>query len=186
MTLGSFLAKVIGGTALYYSAKDVNRFGIAVKNKNPQAKIAQSFPDMYINTQRIELSNTLLPTIVGDAKKGYFDFYLRDNWFPFIYGITGYIKGIAIGLAHNIIPIGLAVGALAFSKGGHKIKDPATGKFLKGFYEKIKDKKTGTEIIKKIPFLKRTTGKVCAGLLIFGALKSFITNVCGVGDYQKL
>ena len=188
MTVSSFLTKVIGGYTLYLVGKDSNRFGKAFKNKNPQAKIAESFPDMYINTQRIELSKTVLPTIVCDAKKSYFDYYLRDSWFPFMHGVTGYINGVFTGICHNIIPIALGIGALAFSKGGIKktITDPKTGKLVTAMCEKVKDPATGAFIYKKIPFLKRVPGKICAGLLLLGAFKYFGTRVCGFGDYKKL
>ena len=188
MTVGSFLTKAIGAYSLYLSAKDTNRFGKAFKNKNPQAKIAESFPDMYINTQRIELSKTVLPTIVCDAKKGYFDYYLRDTLFPFWHGLTGYVAGICTGIVHNIVPIVLGIGALAFSKSGVKreITDPKTGKIIKAMCEKVKDPATGAYIYKKVPFLKRVPGKICAGILLLGALKSILTNVCGFGDYRKL
>ena len=198
MTVGSFLTKVIGGYTMYLTAKDANRFGMAFKNKNPQSKVAESYPDMYINTQRIELSNTVLPTIVCDAKKGYFDYFLRDTWFPFIYGVTGYTKGVFTGICHNIVPIALGIGALAFSKGGKERifriskrvnkNNPkkVNKKIIKIMCEEVIHPVTKKIILKKLPIRKSLPGKICAGLLLIGAMKSLMTNVCGFGDYKKL
>ena len=140
------LTKAAGAYALYLCAVDIGRFGKAFKNKKPQSEIAKNFPDMYINSQRINLSETLLPTVVSNAKNGWFNIYLQDSILPFWHGITGYAQGICTGITHNILPICLGIGAVA----------------------------------------SKRFGKYCAIGLALGAAKSFLYNVCGVGQYKKL
>ena len=97
---------------------DSNRFGIAFKNKNPQAKIAENFPDIYIQSKMMDINQSYLPTIVSNTKRSYLNFRLQDSIMPCIHGITGYFSGIYTGLVHNAVPIALGIGALAFKRAG--------------------------------------------------------------------
>ena len=118
MSFGSFSTKATGVCALYLSLKDSHRIGIACKNKSPKAYIANTYPDRFVKSQRLNMSSTMLPTIVSDVHRGYYNYFLSDSFFPFIHGITGYVKGIFNGFYNNVIAIGLGIGALASKRFG--------------------------------------------------------------------
>ena len=93
MGLGTILAKATGIGALYLGLKDAHICGIAGKNKNPQAYIANNYPDRYINSQRMETLDTM-PVITSKIKKSYFNWRLDNQLLTSIYGITGYFSGL--------------------------------------------------------------------------------------------
>ena len=167
MEMSNLLTKAAGATTLYYSLVDIGRFGKAFKDKNPQAKIAQYYPDLYVKSQTMDIESNYLPTVVSNAKKMWYNTYLKDSIMPFIWGVTGYTSGIATGIVHNLVPISLGLGALTLS---------AVDKF---------DKATGRNLT-NYSFLKKHGGKVCLGLLAIGALKTFLYEVCGFGKYKQL
>ena len=167
MNMGNILAKAAGATTLYYSLVDINRFGNAFKDKNPQAKIAKYYPELYIQSKQLDINQTYLPTVVSRVKKFWYDTYLKDTIMPFIWSITGYVSGVTTGAIHNAVPMALSVGALALS---------ATDKF---------DKATGRNLT-NYSWIKKNGGKVCLGLLALGAAKTFLYEVCGIGKPKQL
>ena len=118
MSFGSFLTKTAGLGAIYLSFVDSHRFGKAFKNKTPQAKVAEKFPDMYVRSETMDINSTSLPTFVSGLKRKWYDLCLQDSIFPFWYGVSGYISGVYTGLVHNALTIALGVGAFASKKLG--------------------------------------------------------------------
>ena len=167
MNWWNLTAKAAGLTTLYYGIKDINRIGLANKNKNPQTNIAKNYTDMYIKSNRLDLNETFFPTVVSNAKKGWVNTYLEDSIMPFVWGVTGYTKGIAMGTALNAIPMALGIGALTLS---------ASDKF---------DKATGRNLT-NYSFMRKHGGKFCLALLALGAVKSFLYNICNVGKYDQI
>ena len=119
MGISNILAKTVGVGALWLTIKDAHRVGIAAKNKNPQAKIAQSLPDAYIKSKELDMGT--MPTVVANMKDRWMNFRLNETVTPAIYGVTGYLGGAVNGLINNVIPLSLGIGALAFKKTGGKI-----------------------------------------------------------------
>lgn len=164
MTLSNILTKIAGAGAIFLSAQDAHRMGIAGKNKYPQQQIAKEYPDEYINTQRLNME--ALPTVVADAKKSWFNVCLDDTFMPAFNGVVGYVKGFVGGLVNNVVPLALGSGALLMSK-SDKISSAGT-------------KLTNYSVIRK------HGGKLCVGLMAIGALKIFLHDICGFGQYKKL
>ena len=108
---GKVITKVIGAGALYLGIKDAHIVGIAGKNKNPKTQIAKNFPDLYLNSQRLETLDTL-PVVTSQMKQKWFNWLLDDNIAPTIHAITGYFSGLTFGLVNNVIPLTLGAGAL--------------------------------------------------------------------------
>lgn len=139
------LTKAVGLGTLYLGLKDAHICGIAGKNKNPQAKIAQNFPDMYINSQRLNTLDTM-PVITSQVKQKWFNLFADDTIMGKFHGLTGYISGLMFGLVNNVLPLALGAGALLLKRGGGicaaLIGLGATVKFLSNV--------TGLENYKKI------------------------------------
>ena len=115
----TILSKAIGAGALYLGLKDAHICGLAGKNKNPKAKIAQNYPDLYINSQRMETLDTM-PVITSMAKKGWFGLLSGAKIGNTIFSITGYFSGLTFGLINNILP--LTLGGVALLTKGLKSK----------------------------------------------------------------
>lgn len=164
MSIGSIISKLAGIGGLCLAVKDSHATGIAGKNKNPKYQIAKTYPDMYINSQRLDMSGVFFPTVVSDLKNSFFGYFLDDSYLPFIHGITGYVKGFCTGIFNNAIPILLSAGALLMSKSGKNLPAGA----------------------KPPSFLMRNGGKACAALLALGAAKTFIYDIAGFGQPKKL
>lgn len=111
------LTKAVGAGAVYLGLKDAHICGIAGKNKNPQAKIAENYPDMYINSQRIETLDTM-PVITSQVKQKWFNLFADTTIESKFYSITGYLSGIMFGFINNVVPLALGLGALLMKKGG--------------------------------------------------------------------
>jgi len=116
MKLAKILTKTIGLGTLFLVARDAHLQGISGKNRNPQYQIAKDYPDMYINSQRIE-SDTLM-TATSTFKKKYFDFCMGDSFMPAVHGVTGYLKGMKNAIVNDVIPLSLSLGAVALKRGG--------------------------------------------------------------------
>ena len=119
MGISNFIAKTVGAGAIFLSVKEAHMFGIAGKNKNPQAKIAQSLPDEYIKSKELDMGT--MPTVVMNLKDRWMNFRLSETITPAIYGVTGYIKGFTNSLINDVIPLSLGIGALAFKRTGGKV-----------------------------------------------------------------
>ena len=119
MSFSNFLAKTVGAGAIFLTVKDAHNFGLAGKNKNPQAKIAQSLPDQYIKSKELDMGT--MPTIVANMKDRWMNFLFGETFTPAIHGVTGYFSGVTNGLINNVIPLSLGIGALAFKRTGSKI-----------------------------------------------------------------
>ena len=111
------LTKAVGAGALYLGLKDAHICGIAGKNKNPQAKIAQRYPDMYINSQRMDTLNTM-PVITSQVKNAWFNLFADDTIMGRFHAITGYLSGLMFGLVNNVVPLALGAGAALLKRGG--------------------------------------------------------------------
>ena len=80
MSLGSFIKNATGLGDIYLSIIDAHRIGIASKNKAPKAYIAQTYPDKFLNSQRMTIES--LHTVVSGLKKSWFATCLDDTWIP--------------------------------------------------------------------------------------------------------
>lgn len=118
MGLGTkILTKAVGIGALYLGLKDAHICGIAGRNKNPQEKIAQNYPDMYINTQRQDSLDTM-PVMTSMAKKKWYNLFADSTIGDKFFGFTGYVSGLMFGLMNNVVPLALGTGALLLKRGG--------------------------------------------------------------------
>ena len=119
MNMAKLLSKAVGAGAIILSVKDSHRVGVAQKNRAPKDYIARTYPDIYINSQRLD--REALPTVVSGLKKSWFNVCMDDTTFPAIHGVTGYISGFSRQLVNNVLPLSLGLGALALKGKGGKI-----------------------------------------------------------------
>src|SRR5574344_2752973 len=106
------ISKIIGIGAAGALLYDANGAGCVDSKKRYTAQIANSLPDSYVNSIRMEGYSK-----VGNAaKKNIFRWALDDNVTPAIASIGGYISGSIGHLANNVVTAGLATTAIV-SKG---------------------------------------------------------------------
>lgn len=119
MGLGTVYKNVIGLGAVLLSLNDAHKVGIAVKNKAPQSYVAKTYLDTYIKSK--ELNANIMPTVVSNLKRRWFNLRMDDSFFPALKGLTGYFSGFTNQFTNNILPLSLGIGALALKKGGGKL-----------------------------------------------------------------
>lgn len=115
MGIFNLLAKPLGVIGLGLVGYDCHVSGALRSTANAQEYKAQSLESNYLDNMSMAS-----PSIVRQKiKQGLFRFNVDENFSPFFNGISGYLKGFGSMLAHNLIPLGLSVGAL-FGKGASK------------------------------------------------------------------
>lgn len=119
MGISDFLAKTVGAGALFLTIQDAHILGISGKNKNPQAKIAQTLPDVFIKSK--ELDAGTLPSAVYKMKNRWLNFRLSETFSPAVYGATGYMSNFTNSLINNVIPLSLGLGTFIFKNRGSKV-----------------------------------------------------------------
>ena len=119
MGISNFLAKAVGAGALFLTVQDAHLLGVAGKNKNPQAKIAKSMPDVFVKSKELDMGT--LPTAVYKMKNRWLNFRLSETVSPAVYGVTGYMSNFTNSLINNVIPLSLGLGTFIFKNKGSKI-----------------------------------------------------------------
>lgn len=119
MELGNLYKNAVGIGAVLLSLSDAHKVGIAGRNKAPQSYIAKTYLDAYVNSKQINAN--IMPTVVSNLKRRWFNFRMDDSFIPAIQTVKGYCSGFTNQFVNNIIPFSLGLGALAFKKGGGKL-----------------------------------------------------------------
>ncbi len=119
MNMSKFLTKAMGAGAILLSVNDAHKVGVAAKNKAPQSYVAKNYPDLYINSQRLD--RRTLPSVVSKMKNSWFNFRMDDSAIPALCGISGYISGLSKQLVSNVIPLSLGLGALTLKGKSSKL-----------------------------------------------------------------
>lgn len=112
MGIFNLLAKPLGVIGLGLVGYDCHVSGAIRSSANAQEFKAQSLERNYLDDMSLAS-----PSIVRSrVKQGLFRFNLDENISPFFNGISGYLKGFGSMLVHNLVPLGLAAGALLTKK----------------------------------------------------------------------
>lgn len=119
MDIGNFINKAAGLGAIYLSVKDSNLIAKAYMSKAPQQYIAKTYPDVFLNSQRVDMES--LPTVVSSLKKSWFNYIMNDTTMPMIYAAKGYMSGLKNSIINNVVPLSLGIGAFTLKKPNAKI-----------------------------------------------------------------
>lgn len=112
MGLFDVLAKPLGVIGLGLVGYDCHVTGAIRSSVNAKEIKTNSLEKQYME----ELSMASPSSVRRNVKRGLFRFNADENISPFFNGLSGYIKGFGSMLVHNIIPLGLAAGALLTKK----------------------------------------------------------------------
>lgn len=104
------ISQIIGVASAGAMLYDANEHGVHSSKKAHVSSIANRLPDEYVASTRMENSSA----ITNGLKKRFFKWQLDDGIPEFFAGINGYFKGTADSLTENVIPAGLATGAILF------------------------------------------------------------------------
>ena len=119
MGIGTLYKNIVGAGAVLLSINDAHKIGIAGKNKAPQSYIARTYLDAYVKS--MELDANIMPTVVSNMKRRWFNVRMDDSFFPAMHSVLGYCSGFSHQFIKNILPLSLGIGALAMKNKGGKI-----------------------------------------------------------------
>ena len=132
-TIGKYIAKGVGITAIGLVAKDAHSVGKIYGDKYATEKDAYYCSDYLNNT----LYNPTMSDITDSVKDSALNMEIDQTWRRFFNLGLGYAKGFATMITNEVIPFGLGLGAL-FTK-GPVAKACAGGALLYGAAKFIKN-----------------------------------------------
>lgn len=107
------LAKTAGVAGLGLVLLDAHTAGKIEASKNEKNIKTEALTEHYLNDMSLDS-----PSVVKSAvKKKIFNFYADEHFTDFFTNTGGYISGFSSMLVKNVVPFGLAIGALFAPKG---------------------------------------------------------------------
>lgn len=113
MGVGNILAKTAGGVAIALIGYDAHIAGKIRGSSYEKECKAESLQHHFLADQKQESPST----IRSEMKKGILRYHMDEGFSGFFTGIAGYFKGLTSMLVRNVVPLTLAVGTFAGSKG---------------------------------------------------------------------
>jgi len=108
MSITTVLTKTVGVIGLGLVGYDAHVAGKIQSHAYAKNDKAESLTNHYLEEQKLDS-----PSVVRQhVKKGLFKYFLDENVSGFFTGIGGYIGGFTSMVVNNVIPFGLAVGAV--------------------------------------------------------------------------